>query len=1027
MPSLRLLTIFLLLLTGIVFPYTGIGQPDYTVPLTKPAKYKDKTLRSEKSEDKKFTISSRVYQGMVTHYNYYYNANLKIENIIAKAKLAHQDDFSELLPFYNYSPATTSADSVELDSIVYKASAGIVLHDLRNSYIDNLYMLIGRAYFHWQKYDSAYRIFQFVNYRFFPKEKDEYNIVVGSNSRTTKGELNISTKEKKGFLRKLFSKPPSRNESLIWIARTYAEDSLLDEAAALAHLLKRDRFFPKRLHRDIDEVLAYVHYRQEQWDSTSFYLKKALRNARNKNDLARWEYLLAQLYARTNQWSASNMYYARSKKHTPDPVLYIYARINEALIAENETKKTSGDAYDELLKLARKERFDGFEDILFYAASELALQKKDTAKAISLLQKSARFNTENTALRNKTYLQLADIWFHQKKYYQSSAAYDSLNLLDNSVASKLSEIEQKKAVLKDLVKQIDIVNREDSLQRIAVMGEKERYQYLKTLLKKLRKQKGIKDTDIEPTYVSASNNTNQDAGLFIQTGNTSSWYFNNNSQKSKGYTEFGARWGKRPNIDNWRRQEAVDATSNASNFMPGNPGGIDGDVDQSTAPVFGNRPQATDEQELSIESLQSDLPLTDTLLAQSNKRIIEAMFEQALIYKNKLEDYPECIAVLNEILRRFPATDKEESILFELSYAHRKNGQANLSAQYAQQLAQKYPDGKSGTLLTPKADNTDSLSAGRQYENIYALFRSGQYDAAVQEKKKADEKYGDKYWTPQLLYVESLGHVNRKNDSLALLTITQIESRFAGSEMAEKAATLKEVVSRRAAITDYLTNTDIQRDEEKKLEIPYEERRDITKASASDLRSIVPPAAQKIKKPAGISYIKRPRAGIEKIDHSAEPYRADLMTQKLKKAPLVLPAIKPLKEEITDMVYIYNPSEPYLMLMIFEKMDQVYRKEAAVSLQRYNNSVRGGEDIGTRLYETDPALNWLEIGPFPAMASSLGFYNEVAPAMNKIIPWLAADKYQLLIISEANLETLKTRRDISEYLLFIRRYIKDKF
>jgi len=245
--------------------------------------------------------------------------------------------------------------------------------------------------------------------------------------------------------------------------------------------------------------------------------------------------------------------------------------------------------------------------------------------------------------------------------------------------------------------------------------------------------------------------------------------------------------------------------------------------------------------------------------------------------------------------------------------------------------------------------------------------------------------------------------------------------------MAEKAATLKDVVSRRTAITDYLSNNDIQRDEEKKLEIPYEERREITKVAAPDFRSITPPVSQTIKTPARLTYLRRPRAGIEKIDHASQPYRVELITGKLKKAPLVLPALKPLKEEIIDMVYIYNPSEPYIMLMIFEKMDQVYRKEAAVSFQRYNNSVRGGEDIGTQLYETDPTLNWLEIGPFPAMASSLGYYNEVAPAMNKIIPWMAADKYQLLIISEANLETLKTRKDISEYLLFIRRYIKDKF
>jgi hypothetical protein len=174
---------------------------------------------------------------MVTHYNYYYNANLKIDNMIARAKGAHQDDFTSLLPFYNYDPARiATTDAVELDSIVYKASAGIVLHDLRNSYIDNLYLLAGRAFFYWQKYDSAYRIFQFMNYRFFPKGKDEYLIVVGGNKRSQNGQLNISNQEKKGWWRRILSRPPSRNDALLWMAKTYAADSLFSEATDLCHL-----------------------------------------------------------------------------------------------------------------------------------------------------------------------------------------------------------------------------------------------------------------------------------------------------------------------------------------------------------------------------------------------------------------------------------------------------------------------------------------------------------------------------------------------------------------------------------------------------------------------------------------------------------------------------------------------------------------------------------------------------------------------------------------------------------------------
>jgi hypothetical protein len=45
----------------------------------------------------------------------------------------------------------------------------------------------------------------------------------------------------------------------------------------------------------------------------------------------------------------------------------------------------------------------------------------------------------------------------------------------------------------------------------------------------------------------------------------------------------------------------------------------------------------------------------------------------------------------------------------------------------------------------------------------------------------------------------------------------------------------------------------------------------------------------------------------------------------------------------------------------------------------------------------------------------------------QIIPWLADSKYNFIVISERNLEVLKTRKNMEEYKLFLRQHIKDKF
>src|SRR5436190_1285955 len=130
------------------------GQLGFTPEVKKPKEFENRTLRSEKSDQKKFTLSKRFVQNTITHYNYFYNATNKINEILDRAKSMFIDDFSQLIPFYNYTLDATAADSIQLDSISYKAQTGIVLHDLRNDWVDNLYLLWGASYYLKQQFDS---------------------------------------------------------------------------------------------------------------------------------------------------------------------------------------------------------------------------------------------------------------------------------------------------------------------------------------------------------------------------------------------------------------------------------------------------------------------------------------------------------------------------------------------------------------------------------------------------------------------------------------------------------------------------------------------------------------------------------------------------------------------------------------------------------------------------------------------------------------------------------------------------------
>ena len=136
----------------------------------------------------------------------------------------------------------------------------------------------------------------------------------------------------------------------------------------------------------------------------------------------------------------------------------------------------------------------------------------------------------------------------------------------------LTEIQKRRNALAEIVEKINIIEREDSLQSIAAMSPADREAFLKKLSKKLTKERGIKDEDVIYSNSAADffNTKNAPTDIFNTSNNTKGdWYFYNASVKSKGLSEFKKTWGKRQNVDNWRRASSARTGSQVNNG-PGN-------------------------------------------------------------------------------------------------------------------------------------------------------------------------------------------------------------------------------------------------------------------------------------------------------------------------------------------------------------------------------------------------------------------------------------------------------------------------
>jgi len=960
------------------------AQQGFSFDIKKPEQFDDRVLASEKSESKKFTLPKRFVSNTFTHYNYFFNANNKLNEVLEMAKAAHFDEYTQLLSFYNYSLDETAANSEQLDSIIYKSTTGIVLHDLRNDWIDNLYLLTGAAYYLRKQFDSAYLTFQFINYAWAKKEKDGYYQTIGSKFDGNNA-FSISTKEKNSLPRKAFSEPPSRNDAFIWQIRTLMAMEEYGEAASLIITLKNDPAFPKRLQSDLEEVQALWFYNANVYDSAAVHLEKALDNATNKKERARWEFLIAQLHQLSGNSALARKFYDKVIGHTIDPVMEIYARLNSIRIDTTGGENYIDKNVAELTKMAKRDRYIDYRDVIYYTIAQIELERNNLDQVLINLKKSTENNVENLSLKNKAFLQMADIAFAQRKYKQARSLYDSLDLNDVALEN-VNEITQRKQLLIKLITQLDIVERQDSLQKIAAMPEEERKDFVKKLARQIRKEKGLKeDAAAASTILVPIGSQKDDQQELFSNSSKGEWYFYNASLKSKGASEFKAKWGNRGNVDNWRRSAGM-------SFQPV--------VTKPVSSQFGNNTDNPETiiptGEITFESLYENLPLTDKQMKLSNDSLSEALYILGKSLANDVEDCVSSIKVNEELVNRFPAFKKMDEVLFTLYYCYNKSGEAAKAGQVKKQMEQKFAGNRLTTIVSTGIDPGSNLNpaASKAYQNIYDLFIEGNFTKAIADKKVADSLYGSNYWTPQLMYIEAVYYIKQRNDGKASEILSAIISQNPNTPIASRAATMINVLGRRQTIENELNGLNVKRVEEEKR-IPVD-----TTVIKKDTIAYTP-----------LPQKEKPKEEVKVADQKPVVKTADTVAKK----PII-------------SAYSFKPDDKYYAAVILTKVDMVWVNETKNAFTIFNRGKYYNKQFEYTVTPLNTEYKILLIGNFDNAQAAAEYVQTVKPVSNsQIVPWLAADKYSFTVISSANLEILKTQQDIGLYKQFIEKNLPGKF
>ena len=469
-------------------------------------------------------------------------------------------------------------------------------------------------------------------------------------------------------------------------------------------------------------------------------------------------------------------------------------------------------------------------------------------------------------------------------------------------------------------------------------------------------------------------------------------YFYNVSIKSKGYTEFKGRWGNRPNVDNWQRMAAVTQAINAQQQL----------TDRGGLPGGAKKPTNIDAGGITYEDLMKRLPLTPRQMQASNDSIEFAQLQLAKAYVEGLEDYPQAIAVLEDFIDKFSYSVNRPKALFYLYYCYNQVGDKAKAAAVAADLHKRYPDSefdKKVLSAAGKITNVDSARADmtRRYDIIYNQFIEGNFDAALAQKKEADSLYGSNYWTPQLLYIQSVYFIRQRQDDSAKKTLLTIISLYPSSPLSEKAKTMIDVLGRRKQIEDYLTKLEIKRPDEDSV---------ASKNQPANNPAVNQPATQQQGTPV-VKNDQKP-AIIPPPPTTGKPDAGKKDTAQSK-------AATPVK-----YAYSTDTSGAHLVAVVLDKVDPVYVTEAKNAFNRYNKTKYYNKVIDINNVSLTDDVKLVTMNNFESAKAALEYVEKTRKiAGGEIIPWMPAGKYSFIIITVQNLEILKNAKDVNAYKQFL--------
>lgn len=684
--------------------------------------------------NQKNTFVSRQYHAMTTHYNVYFNGKESLKKGEQKIEDGIIENYSLLLPVFEYQDPTARALSFsDMDRTLEKAAKAIKIHSITRKPK--------------RKKDN-----QAEKYQAFRKKK-EYNdwiddcyLLIGK-AKFYKGENRVSEKAFE-FILKEYPESELIPEAKLGLARSLIDRGELIAGGEILDRLIEDSKLPKDFILEISTLRAASAIQQKKYESAIEELGRAIILVDSKVKKGRYYYLTAQLYQKLGNADASSRALQELIDLNASYEMTFNAKISRAL---SYTANNNGEEIRKSLKkMLRDEKNTEYQDQIYYALAEMDVKDGNMDSAIPNYWESTKRTVYNENQKAISFLKLGDYYFEDLNYPKSQMCYDSSMTYLGKDYPNYSEISVRIGNLTELVNNLNLVEREDSLQAVASMSSGDRDKLIQGIIQKIndkeREQKVKEAEEVSDRAFFSQNNMLGNSNR--ATTSQGNWYFYNPTNIGLGKSDFQRKWGRRKLEDNWRRKNKSAMTlDDVELALEDNTG------TNAVDPSLKKDPK-------SKEYYLVDLPMTKGGIEKSNERIMLGLYQAALVYEEKLNNMDKALETMEILIERFPNNPYLLSAYYHAYSLNNKMGNSAKASDYKNKILTEFKGSDYARALSDpnffaKIEAEDQ-KANQLYAAAYEDYRNFYYLRVIKGCNEGLLRYPESELRPRFLFLRAL-------------------------------------------------------------------------------------------------------------------------------------------------------------------------------------------------------------------------------------------------------------------------------